>query len=234
MDFQSRFKGKMTVMNKDGVIGMVSKPSIPIAKNNQYMASQDEISPTLPTLGHYTEGIRETKSHIFTHIQSSPNQGNSTNYAQKFSNAGSQVVKQNHVKTEHPYYLDDPKKQHNQYQFRMQQDFNQLDMDEYEIVAIPKTMLGQLRQQMSVDKYGLTRSFGPDKKMQMEFSQLSPQITTQCSSYNQTPLLKKQNTIDQILKPPLNKQKSEKMEKKNQIIQQAGIGTLRYNSYSKR
>ena len=34
MDFKSRFKGKMTVMNKEGVIGMVNKPSIPIAKNN--------------------------------------------------------------------------------------------------------------------------------------------------------------------------------------------------------
>ncbi|CAD8122500.1 unnamed protein product [Paramecium sonneborni] len=234
MDFKSRFKGKMTVMNKEGVIGMVNKPSIPIAKNNQYFASNDEISPTLQKLSLNTEGIRETKSHIFTNIQTSPNQKNSTNYAQKFSNAGQQIIKQNHIKTEHHYYQEDPKKQTNQFQLRMQQDFNQLDMNEYEIIAIPKTMLGQLRQQMSVDRYGLTRSFAPDKKIPVEFSQLSPQITTQCTSYNQTPLLKKQNTIDQILKPPFNKQKSEKMDKKNQIIQQAALGTLRYNSYSKR
>lgn len=34
MDFKSRFRGKMTVMNKDGVIGMVNKPAFPIEKNN--------------------------------------------------------------------------------------------------------------------------------------------------------------------------------------------------------
>ena len=34
MDFKSRFKGKMTIMNKDGVIGMVNKASLPIVKNN--------------------------------------------------------------------------------------------------------------------------------------------------------------------------------------------------------
>jgi len=34
MDFKSRFKGKMTVMNKDGVIAMVNKPSLPIVKSN--------------------------------------------------------------------------------------------------------------------------------------------------------------------------------------------------------
>ncbi|CAD8200556.1 unnamed protein product [Paramecium pentaurelia] len=234
MDFKSRFKGKMTIMNKEGVIGMVNKPSIPIAKNNSYLSQKNELSPTIQNLGHNTEGIRETKSHIFTNIQTSPNKRNLTNYGQKFSNAGQQIIKQNHVKTEHHYYLDDPKKQLNQLQFKMHQDFNQLNMDEYEIVAIPKTMLGQLRQQLSVDKYGLNKSFGTDKKIPVELSQLSPQITTKCTSYNQTPLLKKQNTFDQMLRPPFNKQRSEKMEKKNQIIQQAGIGTLRYNSYSKR
>ncbi|CAK61748.1 unnamed protein product (macronuclear) [Paramecium tetraurelia] len=233
MDFKSRFKGKMTIMNKDGVIGMVNKPSIPIVKNNQYVASKDEQSPILQNLGQYTEGIRETKSHIFTNIQTSPSKRILTNYTQKFSKAGSQVIKQHHVKTEHHYYFDDPKRQLNE--LRMQQDFNQLDMDEYEIVAIPKKMLGQLRQQMSVDKYGLTKSFRIDKKSPVELSQLSPQITTKCTSYNQTPLLRKQNTFDQVVKPsPFIKQRSEKVEKKNQIIQQAGIGTLRYNSYSKR
>ncbi|CAD8121544.1 unnamed protein product [Paramecium sonneborni] len=234
MDFKSRFKGKMTIMNKEGVIGMVNKPSIPIIKNLQSFVQKDEISPTIQKLGLNTSGIRETKSHIFTNIQSSPNQRNQTNYAQKFSNAGQQIIKQNHVKTEHHYYQDDPKKQLNQYQFKIQQDFNQLDMNQYEIIAIPKIMLGQLRQQMNVDKYGLTRSLAPNKKIPIEFSQLSPQITTQCTSYNQTPLLKKQNTIDQIFKSPFNKQKSDKIEKKNKIIQQAGLGTLRYNSYSKR
>lgn len=33
MDFKSRFKGKLTIMNKDGVIGIVNKPSLPITKD---------------------------------------------------------------------------------------------------------------------------------------------------------------------------------------------------------
>ncbi|CAD8195569.1 unnamed protein product [Paramecium pentaurelia] len=237
MDFKSRFKGKMTVMNKDGVIAMVNKPSLPIVKSNQYYQENDDSSPTKKQTSLYTEGIRETKSHVFTNIQTSPKQRNQTNYSQKFSNTGNQVIKSTQIPSKQQPYFDEQNKQLKQLQLRIQPDFNQIDMDEYEIVAIPKTMLGQLRQQMSVDRYALTHSFVPDKKQLFQFPQFSPEVTTQNTQNHQTPLLKKQYTIDTATmqqKPLFNKQKSEKLDKTNKVIQQAGLGTLRYNSYTKR
>ncbi|CAD8111750.1 unnamed protein product [Paramecium sonneborni] len=237
MDFKSRFKGKMTVMNKDGVIGMVNKPALPIVKNNQNIQEKEDSSPTKKQSSLYTEGIRETKSHVFTNIQISPKQKNSTKYSQKFSNTGNQVIKPTPNATDQKLYLDDRNKQLKNIPLRIQPDFNQIDMDEYEIVAIPKTMLGQLHQQMSVDRYALTHSFVPDKKQYFEFQQHSPEVNTQYTQNNYIPLLKKQYTIDSTTmqqKQIFNKQISEKFEKNNKIIQKAGIGTLGYNSYTKR
>ncbi|CAK57257.1 unnamed protein product (macronuclear) [Paramecium tetraurelia] len=237
MDFKSRFKGKMTVMNKDGVIAMVNKPSLPIVKSNQYYQENEDSSPTKKQTSLYTEGIRESKSHVFTNIQVSPKQKNSTKYSQKFSNAGNQVIKSTQIASKQQPQFDDPNNSLKQLQLRIQPDFNQIDMDEYEIVAIPKTMLGQLRQQMSVDRYALTHSFVPDKKQLFEFPQFSPEVTTQYTQHHQTPHLKKQYTIDSATmqqKPLFNKQKSEKLDRTNKVIQQAGLGTLRHNTYTKR
>lgn len=66
MDFKSRFKGKMTVMNKEGVIGIVNKPSMPIIKNNQYFTN--ESSPTIKKPFLHNDSTMESKSHIFTNI----------------------------------------------------------------------------------------------------------------------------------------------------------------------
>ncbi|CAD8209247.1 unnamed protein product [Paramecium pentaurelia] len=232
MDFKSRFRGKMTVMNKDGVIGIMNKPAFPIETINQFYQENNDVSPKKKQTNLFTEENGEAKSKIYTNIQISPKQRNQTKYSQKSSNTEKQVIKSIQNAIDQQSFIEDTNKLQKNLQLKIHPDFKQIDMDDYEIIAIPKTML---HQQISVDRYALTHSL--KKKQLPEFQHFSPEVTSQYSQNNYNSILKKQYTINMTTinqKSLFNKQKSEKFDKTKDIIQQAGLSTLRYNSQTKR
>lgn len=61
MDFKSRFKGKCSVMNKEGVIGIVKQPSNPVAKEKSptYLSDYDYEPTPISSKTHATEVPKE-------------------------------------------------------------------------------------------------------------------------------------------------------------------------------
>lgn len=126
-------------MNKEGVIGIIKQTSLPIAKErgsgyytDYELDKSDDRSPLMKRTDSSKQ--KETRSQVFTNMQKKPSE------RKKFGNVAESIV-------------------FNEYShlpIKLQKDFNQINMDEYQIVALPKSYFGNLN-----DRYAMTHSFAP-------------------------------------------------------------------------
>ncbi|CAD8085006.1 unnamed protein product [Paramecium primaurelia] len=160
MDFKTRFQGRTTTMDKNGVIGIVSKVSQPINKQNEGSIITTNVNT-----------YQNPPSYYFQKFQKN---------AQKVLQSDIDIDLTPSTRSDYPSY-------------KFRHDFQKLNMDEYEIVAIPKKVL-------EGEKYSMTHSFVPlvNKGMNyMASSQIgqSQQLIKTQSNNNYSRQLKNVNTI---------------------------------------
>ncbi|CAD8118158.1 unnamed protein product [Paramecium sonneborni] len=121
MDFKTRFQGRTSTMDKNGVIGIVQKTSQPINKQSE---------PQIITTNINT--YQNPPSYYFQKFQKN---------AQKVLQSEADIDLTPSTRSDYPSY-------------KFRHDFQKLNMDEYEIIAIPKKVL-------EGEKYSMTHSFVP-------------------------------------------------------------------------
>ncbi|CAD8117587.1 unnamed protein product [Paramecium sonneborni] len=121
MDFKTRFQGRTSTMDKNGVIGIVQKTSQPISKQSE---------PQIITTNMNT--YQNPPSYYFQKFQKN---------AQKVLQSEADIDLTPSTRSDYPSY-------------KFRHDFQKLNMDEYEIIAIPKKVL-------EGEKYSMTHSFVP-------------------------------------------------------------------------
>ncbi|CAD8207558.1 unnamed protein product [Paramecium octaurelia] len=157
MDFKTRFQGRTSTMDKNGVIGIVSNTSKPINKNSE---------PQIIT----------TNMNI--------NQNPPSYYYQKFQR-NAQKVLQSETDVD---LTPSTRSEYPSYKFR--QDFQKLNLDEYEIVAIPKKVL-------EGEKHSMTHSHVPimNKGINNMASSLIGQSQQMIKTQNYSRYLKNVNPV---------------------------------------